>query len=66
MRTLGRLGRNKLSPSSDGKERKAFFDEVYWIQNQFGFDYLNRIIKRVENQSNEVIICVENREVEGI
>lgn len=59
-RTLGRLGRKNLSRKSNAKEKKAFFDEVKWIRNQFGSDYLERILKRVEGQNSEVIIAVEN------
>ncbi|MEC7755372.1 MAG: helicase-related protein [Bacteroidota bacterium] len=61
-RTLGRLGRKELSPSSSSKAKKAFFDEVIWIRNNLGDDYLTRILKRVEHQKNEVIIAVENIE----
>jgi len=59
-RTLGRIGRKNLTEVSSQKERKALFDEIIWIRNQFGADYLDRILKRVENQANEVIIAVEN------
>lgn len=60
-RTLGRLGRKQLNKKSSTKEQKAFFDEVLWIRNRFGADYLDRILDRVANQQNEVIIAVENR-----
>jgi len=59
-RTLGRLGRKDFSPRSNAKAKKAFFDEVIWIRNNLGDDYLTRILKRVEHQKNEVIIAVEN------
>ena len=60
-RTLGRLGRKNLSEKSDDQEQKAFFDEVRWIMNQLGSDYLEKILKRVEGQKSEVIIGVENQ-----
>jgi superfamily II DNA/RNA helicase len=60
IRTLGRLGRKKLSKNSGKKEQKAFFDEVRWLEHQLGHNYLQDILKRVENQRNEVIIAVEN------
>ena len=60
-RTLGRLGRKKLSKSSSKKEQKIFFDEVYWIKSHLGKDYLDRILKKVGTQKNEVIIAVENQ-----
>lgn len=63
-RTLGRLGRKKLSMKSNFNEQKAFLDEVLWIFNQLGSDYLDRILKRIENQKNEVIIAVENQKYE--
>lgn len=59
-RTLGRLGRKELKPNSGKKEVEAFFDEVRWIKKRFGADYLVRLLKRTENQKNEVIIAVEN------
>ncbi len=59
-RTLGRIGRKKLSPSSSAKEKKAFFDEIAWIRNHLGHDYLDLILQKVENQKLEVIIAVEN------
>lgn len=59
-RTLGRLGRKKLKETSNDSEKNAFFDEIKWIMNQFGHDYLEKILKRIENQESEVIISVEN------
>jgi superfamily II DNA or RNA helicase len=63
MRTMGRLGRTELKATSGEKEKKAYFDEIRWIRNQFGHDYLDQILKRIEGQSNEVIISVEGREM---
>ncbi|MEP1138805.1 MAG: C-terminal helicase domain-containing protein, partial [Balneola sp.] len=60
-RTLGRLGRKKISKASSKDEQKVFFDEVYWIKSHLGIDYLDRILDRVKNQKNEVIIAVENQ-----
>jgi len=59
-RTLGRLGRKELSRNSSEEERLAFFNEVRWILNQLGHDYLDRILVRVKGQRQEVIIAVEN------
>jgi hypothetical protein len=64
-RTLGRLGRKELSTSSSEKAKKAFFDEINWIRNNLGDDYLERILKRVEHQKNEVIIAIENIYLNG-
>lgn len=59
-RTLGRLGRNEISTNSSKKAQEAFFSQVRWIRNHLGEDYLERLLKRVEHQKNEVIIAVEN------
>ncbi len=61
-RTLGRLGRKTLTPRSKKAEQKAFFDEVNWILNHLGEDYLSNVLKRVEGIKNEVIIAVENNQ----
>lgn len=58
--TLRRLTSVDLNSPASQKDSKKFFDEVKWVRNQLGEDYLNRIFKRVENQSLEVIIAVEN------
>ena len=59
-RTLGRLGRIKLNENPSDKVKKNFLEEIIWIRNNLGDNYLNRILKRVEHQRNEVIIAVEN------
>jgi DNA-binding TFAR19-related protein (PDSD5 family) len=43
------------------KSFKALTNEINWIRNHFGDDYLDKILKRVDNQKNEVIIAVENK-----
>jgi hypothetical protein len=62
VRTLGRLGRKTINIKSSEKEIKALTNEIDWVRNQFGDDYLDRILKRVDNQKNEVIIAVENNQ----
>ncbi|MCX6308398.1 MAG: C-terminal helicase domain-containing protein, partial [Bacteroidia bacterium] len=59
-RTLGRLSRNVLNIHSSEKDMKNFTNEVLWIRNSLGKDYLERILKRIEHQRNEVVIAVEN------
>jgi len=59
-RTLGRLARNPLTIKSSESEIKTFKDEVLWIKHSLGADYLDRILKRIEHQKNEVVIAVEN------
>ena len=63
-RTLGRLARNPLTIKSTEAEIKTFKDEVLWIKHSLGADYLERILKRIEHQKNEVVIAVENQTVE--
>jgi superfamily II DNA or RNA helicase len=62
-RTLGRLARNKLTNKSIEAEIKTFKEEVLWIKNSLGADYLDRILKRIEHQKNEVVIAVENQTI---
>ncbi len=59
-RTLGRLARNPLTIKSNETEIKNFKEEVLWIKHSLGADYLERILKRIEHQKNEVVIAVEN------
>jgi ribosomal protein S15P/S13E len=60
VRTLGRLGRKTIDIKSSEKQIKAFTNEINWVRKHFGDDYLDKILKRVDNQKNEVIIAVEN------
>jgi len=59
-RTLGRIGRNQLNVKATEAEKKTFMEEINWIKNSLGADYLDRILKRIEHQKNEVVIAVEN------
>jgi hypothetical protein len=59
-RTLGRLGRNMLTSKSSVTEKKTYSDEVQGIRTSLGADYLDRILKRIEHQKNEVVIAIEN------
>ena len=59
-RTLGRIGRNPLSIKATDAEKKTFVEEINWIKNSLGADYLDRVLKRIEHQKNEVVIAVEN------
>jgi hypothetical protein len=59
---LGRIGRNPLSVKATETEKKTFMEEINWIKNSLGADYLDRILKRIEHQKNEVVIAVENSE----
>ena len=59
--SLGRLGRLKLTNQSDDKVNKEFYNEVRWLRNRLGDNYLDKILKCVEGQSSEVIIGIENQ-----
>ena len=59
-RTLGRLGRNPLTTKATEAQKKTFSEELQLIKNSLGADYLDRILKRIEHQKNEVVIAVEN------
>ena len=59
-RTLGRIARNELTTNSGNEVKRTFTNEVLWIKNNLGADYLDRILKRIEHQKNEVVIAVEN------
>jgi len=57
-RTLGRLSRNILDIHALDKDKKNFTNEVLWIRNSLGANYLERILKRIEHQRNEVVIAL--------
>jgi hypothetical protein len=59
--TLRRIASNALTEKTSEKDWKKFFAEVRWIRNQLGEDYLDNLLKKVENQNLEVIIAVENQ-----
>jgi superfamily II DNA/RNA helicase len=59
-RSIGRLGRKQIDKSSNEKDLKAFTDDVIWLRNHLGENYLDNILERVDKYQNEVIIAVEN------
>jgi superfamily II DNA or RNA helicase len=59
--TVRRLANVDLSESKNREENfKDFIREVSLIRNQIGHNYLDEILKNVENQNLEMIIAVEN------
>ncbi|MFO8055465.1 MAG: helicase-related protein, partial [Bacteroidales bacterium] len=58
--TLGRIGRFVLKQNSSQKQWDRFFDEIRYIRQMLGHDYLDRTLERLSNQKLEVIIAVEN------
>ncbi|TCC99748.1 helicase [Pedobacter frigidisoli] len=65
-RSVGRLARKNLTDKSNEKEVKALTDEIIWLRNHLGENYLEVILKRVEQFHNEVIISVENNSIEQL
>lgn len=63
-RTLGRFARKKLSAKSKETEIKAFNEEVESVRRLLGENYLEKLLEKVGNNENEVIISVENRNVD--
>jgi len=59
-RTLGRIARSELTLEANERIKTSFTREVLWIRNNLGADYLDRILKRIEHQKNEIVIAVEN------
>ena len=58
--TLRRLAFEKLNPKSSKKNWNHFFKEIEYIKKRYGSDYLDRILEKVKDQKEEVIIAVEN------
>ncbi|TBW26967.1 helicase-related protein [Gramella sp. KN1008] len=59
--TLRRLAFDRLTPNSSKKNWTKFFDELNYIKSRYGADYLERVLEKVKNQKEEVIIAVENQ-----
>lgn len=60
--TLRRLGFERLTPKSAKDKWQIFWKELEAIKTEYGADYLDRILKRVKDLKDEMIIAVENRE----
>ena len=60
-KTLRRLGSIELTPSSSQKVLKEFREEIVLTRKLLKDDYLEILLKRVEGQSNEIIIAIENQ-----
>jgi len=59
--TLRRIGFEKLNSKSAKAKWNQFFKELEYIKTSYGADYLDRILDRVKDKKEEVIIAVENR-----
>lgn len=60
-RTLRRFGRKKLSLASKEAEVKAFDDEITWVKRLLGENYLEKLLQRLGEDNNEIIIAIENQ-----
>jgi len=59
--TLRRLTFKNLTPNSSKKDWEKFFKELNFIKNRFGKDYLDKLLNKIENKEDEIIIAIENR-----
>ena len=59
--TLRRLAFDVLTPNSAKVKWKQFFKELDYIKNRYGVDYLDKVLKKVKDKKDEVIIAIENR-----
>lgn len=60
-KTLRRLGTKELTPVSTKTVIEEFRQELLLTRKLLKDDYLEILLKRVEGQSNEVIIAIENQ-----
>jgi len=60
-RTLGRFARKKLSAKSKEAEIKAFDEEIDWVRKLLGDNYLEKLLEKVGDAENEIIIAIENQ-----
>lgn len=60
-KTLRRLGATELTNASSKKIIEEFRQELLLTRKLLKDDYLEILLKRVEGQSNEVIIAIENQ-----
>ena len=54
------MSQNFITTKATEAQKKTFSEELQLIKNSLGADYLERILKRIEHQKNEVVIAVEN------
>lgn len=59
--TLRRLAFDVLSPSSAKAKWNQFYKELDYIKNRYGVGYLDKVLEKVKDKKEEVIIAIENR-----
>lgn len=59
--TLRRLAFDVLSPNSANTKWEQFYTELEYIKNRYGADYLDKVLEKVKDKKDEVIIAIENR-----
>ncbi|MEE4247632.1 MAG: C-terminal helicase domain-containing protein, partial [Kangiellaceae bacterium] len=60
--TLRRLAFEALTPNSSKSKWKQFYEGLEFIKNRYGVDYLDRVLEKVKDKKDEVIIAIENRQ----
>lgn len=59
--TLRLLAFDVLSPNSAKAKWNQFYKELDYIKHRYGVDYLDRVLEKVKDKKDEVIIAIENR-----
>ncbi len=59
--TLRRLAFDVLTPNSAKAKWQQFYKELDYIKNRYGIDYLDKVLEKVKDKKDEVIIAIENR-----
>ncbi len=59
-RTIGHISRTPIKADATPQELQKFCDVISTIQQSIGKDYLTKILDRVSQQKNEVVIAIEN------
>jgi len=58
--TLRRLAFEALNPKSAKVKWNKFFEELEFIKKRYGVDYLEKVLEKVKDKKDEVIIAIEN------
>ena len=59
--TLRRLAFDDLNRNSSKANWKLFYEELEYIKKRYGLYYLDRVLEKVKDKKDEVIIAIENR-----
>jgi superfamily II DNA or RNA helicase len=61
--TLRRIQEHELSPKAKEKVVKSFINEINFIKNSFGEDYLDIMLENAKTHEKEIIITIENQKI---